>query len=98
LGQTSNVTTVLDGELIREKLYLQTNQNPYTATVHSNWWKTAKTSKGNVVYISAILTTDDRHQRMLSARVRGCQEHRFRRPQGTRSRDEQRKSSSTSPA
>ena len=56
------------GELIREKLYLQTNQEvPYTAAVHVELVEDRKDKQGKpLVYIkAAILTTDDRHQRML---------------------------------
>lgn len=69
LGQTSNVTNEFwISELIREKLYLQTNQEvPYTATVHVELVEDRKDKQGKpLVYIkAAILTTDDRHQRML---------------------------------
>ena len=69
LGQTSNVTNEFwIGELIREKLYLQTDQEvPYTASVHVELVEDRKDKQGKpLVYIkAAILTTDDRHQRML---------------------------------
>ena len=55
-------------ELIREKLFLQTGQEvPYTATVQVEQVEDRKDKAGKpVVYIkAAILTTDDRHQRML---------------------------------
>ncbi len=56
------------GELIREKLYLQTNQEvPYTASVHVEQVEDRKDKQGKpLVYIKAVvLTIDDRHQRML---------------------------------
>ena len=69
LGQTSNVTNEFwIAELIREKLYLQTDQEvPYTATVHVEQVADRKDKQGKpLVYIKAvILTTDERHQRML---------------------------------
>jgi len=69
VGQVTNVTTEFwIGELIREKLYLQTNQEvPYTATVRVEQVDDRKDKQGKpLVYIkAAILTTDDRHQRML---------------------------------
>ena len=69
LGQVTNVTNEFwIGELIREKLYLQTNQEvPYTAAVHVELVEDRKDKQGKpLVYIkAAILTTDDRHQRML---------------------------------
>ena len=69
MGQTSNVTNEFwIGELIREKLYLQTDQEvPYTASVHVELVEDRKDKQGKpLVYIkAAILTTDDRHQRML---------------------------------
>jgi GTP-binding protein Era len=68
-GQVTNVTTEFwIGELIREKLYLQTNQEvPYTASVHVEQVEDRKDKQGQpLLYIkAAILTTDDRHQRML---------------------------------
>jgi GTPase len=68
-GQVTNVTTEFwIGELIREKLYLQTNQEvPYTATIHVEQVEDRKDKQGKpLLYIkAAILTTDDRHQRML---------------------------------
>jgi GTPase len=68
-GQVTNVTSEFwIGELIREKLYLQTNQEvPYTASVHVEQVEDRKDKQGNpLLYIkAAILTTDDRHQRML---------------------------------
>jgi GTP-binding protein Era len=68
-GQVTNVTTEFwIGELIREKLYLQTNQEvPYTASVHVEQVEDRKDKQGKpLLYIkAAILTTDDRHQRML---------------------------------
>jgi GTP-binding protein Era len=69
LGQVTNVTNEFwIGELIREKLYLQTDQEvPYTATVVVEQVEDRKDKLGKpLVYIkAAILTTDDRHQRML---------------------------------
>ena len=69
LGQVTNVTNEFwIGELIREKLYLQTDQEvPYTATVVVEQVEDRKDKQGKpLVYIkAAILTTDDRHQRML---------------------------------
>jgi GTP-binding protein Era len=68
-GQVTNVTNRFwIGELIREKLYLQTDQEvPYTASVQVDQIEDRKDSRGNpLVYVkAAILTTDDRHQRML---------------------------------
>jgi GTP-binding protein Era len=68
-GQVTNVTNEFWlAELIREKLYLQTNQEvPYTATVHVEQVEDRQDKQGRpLVYIkAAILTTDDRHQRML---------------------------------
>jgi GTP-binding protein Era len=69
LGQVTNVTNEFwISELIREKLYLQTDQEvPYTATVVVEQVEDRKDKQGKpLVYIkAAILTTDDRHQRML---------------------------------
>ncbi|MGA2604192.1 MAG: GTPase Era [Verrucomicrobiia bacterium] len=69
LGQVTNVTNEFwIGELIREKLYLQTNQEvPYTASVQVEQIEDRKDKQGKpLVYVkAAILTTDDRHQRML---------------------------------
>jgi GTP-binding protein Era len=69
IGQVTNVTNEFwIGELIREKLYLQTNQEvPYTASVHVEQVEDRKDKQGQpLLYIkAAILTTDDRHQRML---------------------------------
>jgi GTPase len=69
VGQVTNVTHEFWlAELIREKLYLQTSQEvPYTATVHVEQIEDRKDKQGRpLVYIKAtILTTDDRHQRML---------------------------------
>jgi GTPase len=69
LGQVTNVTNEFwIAELIREKLYLQTDQEvPYTATVQVEQVEDRKDKQGKpLVYIkAAILTTDDRHQRML---------------------------------
>ena len=68
-GQVSNVTNEFwIAELIREKLYLKTNQElPYTATVQVELVEDRQDKTGRpLVYIKAvILTTDDRHQRML---------------------------------
>jgi GTP-binding protein Era len=68
-GQLTNVTTEFwISELIREKLYLKTNQEvPYTATVQVEQVEDRRDKAGQpLVYIrAAILTTDDRHQRML---------------------------------
>jgi GTP-binding protein Era len=69
VGQVSNVTNEFwIAELIREKLYLKTNQElPYTATVQVEQVEDRKDKSGQpLVYIkAAILTIDDRHQRML---------------------------------
>ena len=68
-GQVTNVTNEFwIAELIREKLYLKTNQEvPYTATIQIETIEDRKDKSGQpLVYIKAvILTTDDRHQRML---------------------------------
>jgi GTP-binding protein Era len=68
-GQVTNVTNEFwITELIREKLYLKTSQEvPYTATVRLEKIEDRKTKSGEpLLYIKAvILTTDDRHQRML---------------------------------
>jgi GTP-binding protein Era len=68
-GQVTNVTNEFwIAELIREKLYLQTSQEvPYTASVQVEQVEDRKDKSGKpLVYIkAAILTTDDRHQRML---------------------------------
>lgn len=68
-GQVTNVTNEFwIGELIREKLYLQTSQEiPYTATIQVEQVEDRKDKSGKpLVYIKAvILTTDERHQRML---------------------------------
>ena len=68
-GQVTNVTNEFwIAELIREKLYLKTNQEvPYTATVQIEQIEDRKDKSGRpLVYIkAAILTTDERHQRML---------------------------------
>jgi GTP-binding protein Era len=68
-GQVTNVTNEFwVGELIREKLFLKTSQEvPYTATVQVETIEDRKDKTGKpLVYIKAvILTTDDRHQRML---------------------------------
>jgi GTP-binding protein Era len=69
LGQVTNVTNEFwIGELIREKVYLQTSQEvPYTASVEVEKVEDRKDKQGKpLVYIkAAILTIDDRHQRML---------------------------------
>jgi GTP-binding protein Era len=68
-GQVTNITNEFwIAELIREKLFLKTSQEvPYTATVQVERVEDRKGKDGKpVVYIkAAILTTDDRHQRML---------------------------------
>jgi len=68
-GQLTNVTNEFwIGELIREKLYLKTSQEvPYTATVEVQKIEERTTKDGQpLLYIkAAILTTDERHQRML---------------------------------
>lgn len=68
-GQVTNVTNEFwIAELIREKLYLQTSQEiPYTAAVQVEQVEDRKDRSGKpLLYIkAAILTTDDRHQRML---------------------------------
>jgi GTP-binding protein Era len=68
-GQVTNVSHEFwIAELIREKLYLKTNQEvPYTATVQIEKVEDRKDKAGkSLVYIkAAILTTDERHQRML---------------------------------
>ncbi len=68
-GQVTNVTNEFwIAELIREKLYLQTSQEvPYTAMIQVEKIEDRKDKQGKpLLYIkAAILTTDDRHQRML---------------------------------
>lgn len=68
-GQVTNVTNEFWlSELIREKLYLQTSQEvPYTASIQVEAIEDRKDKAGKpLVYIKAVvLTTDDRHQRML---------------------------------
>jgi GTP-binding protein Era len=68
-GQVTNVTNEFwISELIREKLYLKTNQEvPYTATIQIETVEDRTDKSGKpLVYIKAvILTTDERHQRML---------------------------------
>ena len=68
-GQVTNVTNEFwIGELIREKLYLQTSQEvPYSASIQVDLIedRTDKSGKPLVYIKAAILTTDDRHQRML---------------------------------
>ena len=69
LGQVTNVTqNFWLGELIREKLYLQTSQEvPYTANIEIELVEDRKDKAGKpLVYIKAVmLTTDDRHKKML---------------------------------
>ena len=68
-GQVTNATNEFwIAEVIREKLYLQTSQEvPYTATVQVEQVEDRKDKQGKpLLYIkAAILTTDERHQRML---------------------------------
>lgn len=68
-GQVSNVTNEFwIAELIREKIYLLTGQEvPYSASVQVEQVEDRKDKSGQpLLYIkAAILTTDDRHQRML---------------------------------
>ncbi|HUJ10349.1 MAG TPA: GTPase Era [Verrucomicrobiae bacterium] len=68
-GQVTNVTNEFwIAELVREKLYLRTSQEvPYTASVQVEQVEDRKERSGKpLLYIkAAILTTDDRHQRML---------------------------------
>lgn len=68
-GQVTNVSNEFwIREVIREKIYLQTGQEvPYTATVQVEKIEDRQTKDGKpLLYIkAAILTTDDRHQRML---------------------------------
>lgn len=68
-GQVTNVTNEFwMTELIREKIYLQTSEElPYTAEVRLEQVEDRKTKDGKpLLYIkAAIVTTDDRHQRML---------------------------------
>jgi len=68
-GQVTNVTNEFWlAELIREKLYLLTRQEvPYTATVRVEEVTDRQGKDGRpLVYIkAAVLTTDERHQRML---------------------------------
>jgi GTP-binding protein Era len=68
-GQVTNVTNEFwMTELIREKIYLQTSQEvPYTAQVRLEQVEDRKTKEGKpLLYVkAAIVTTDDRHQRML---------------------------------
>lgn len=68
-GQVTNVSNEFwVREVIREKIYLQTGQEvPYTATVQVEKIEDRQTKDGKpLLYIkAAILTTDDRHQRML---------------------------------
>jgi GTP-binding protein Era len=68
-GQITNVTTEFwISELIREKIFLNTGQElPYTATVQLESVEDRKDKQGKpmVAIKAAILTTDERHQRML---------------------------------
>jgi GTP-binding protein Era len=68
-GQITNVTTEFwIAELIREKIFLNTGQElPYTATVELEKVEDRKDKLGKpmVAIKAAILTTDERHQRML---------------------------------
>ncbi len=68
-GQVTNVTNEFwIAEIIREKLFLQTSQEiPYTATVQVELVEDRKNRQGSpLLYVkAAILTTDDRYQRML---------------------------------
>ncbi len=68
-GQLTNVTNEFwISELVREKIYLLTSQEvPYTTTVQVDEVEDRQDHSGRaLVYIRArILTTDDRHQRML---------------------------------
>jgi GTP-binding protein Era len=68
-GQLTNVTNEFwIAEIIREKLFLQTSQEiPYTATVQVEQVEDRKDKQGKpLLYIrAAILTTDERYQRML---------------------------------
>jgi GTP-binding protein Era len=68
-GQVTNVTNEFwIAEIIREKVYLQTSQEvPYTATVQVEQVEDRKDKQGKpLLYVkAALLTTDDRHQRML---------------------------------
>jgi GTPase len=68
-GQVTNVTNEFwIAEIIREKLFLQTSQEiPYTATVQVELVEDRKDRQGSpLLYVkAAILTTDDRYQRML---------------------------------
>ncbi len=68
-GQITNVTHEFWlAEIIREKIFLLTGQElPYTATVQVEQVEDRKTKQGEpLLYVkAAVLTTDDRHQRML---------------------------------
>ena len=68
-GQVTNVTNEFwIAELIREKIYLLTDQEvPYTASVQVERLEDRQDKQGRpMLYIKAvILTTDDRRQRML---------------------------------
>jgi GTP-binding protein Era len=68
-GQVTNVTTEFwIAELIREKIFLNTGQElPYTATVQLEKIEDRKDKQGKPMLAvkAAILTTDERYQRML---------------------------------
>ena len=68
-GQVTNATNEFwIAEVIREKLYLQTSQEiPYTASVQVEQVEDRNDKQGKpLLYIkAAILTTDERYQRML---------------------------------
>jgi len=68
-GQVTNVSNEFwISEIIREKIFLQTSQElPYTATVQVEQVDDRKDKQGRpLLYIqAAILTTDERYQRML---------------------------------
>jgi len=68
-GQVTNVTNEFwIGEIIREKIFLLTGQElPYTATVQVERVEDRQTKQGEpLLYVqAAVLTTDERHQRML---------------------------------
>jgi GTP-binding protein Era len=68
-GQVTNVTNEFwMAEIVREKIFLLTGQElPYTATVQVEQVEDRKDKSGQpLTYIKAVVvTTDDRHQRML---------------------------------
>lgn len=68
-GQVSNITNEFwMTEVIREKVFLMTGQElPYTATIQLEQVEDRNDKQGNpLLYVkAAILTTDERHQRML---------------------------------